>query len=189
MKKKPIWFPTYRANSIFEIPVSFYAEHGIKVVLSDLDNTLDDYRVKTPSPRTQELVKILKEAGIDFYIASNNTSKRVSLYGKELGITVFSGLMKPFSGPLKKLIEKQGFKREEVVLIGDQVLTDVKAGNKAGIMTILTEPISEGDIIWTRFNRVFEKKKRKKILSENYNLIGRQKDEHHHIRSPLLPLW
>lgn len=173
MKKKPIWFPTYRANSIFEIPVSFYAEHGIKVVLSDLDNTLDDYRVKTPSPRTQELVKNLKEAGIDFYIASNNTSKRVSLYGKELGITVFSGLMKPFSGPLKKLIEKQGFKKEEVVLIGDQVLTDVKAGNKAGIMTILTEPISEGDIIWTRFNRIFEKKKRKKILSENYNLIGR----------------
>ena len=173
MKKKPIWFPTYRANSIFEIPVSFYAEHGIKVVLSDLDNTLDDYRVKTPSPRTQELVKNLKEAGINFYIASNNTSKRVSLYGKELGIPVFSGLMKPFSGPLKKLIEKQGFKKEEVVLIGDQVLTDVKAGNKAGIMTILTEPISEGDIIWTRFNRVFEKKKRKKILSENYNLIGR----------------
>ena len=81
--------------------------------------------------------------------------------------------MKPFSGPLKKLIERQGFKKEEVVLIGDQVLTDVKAGNKAGIMTILTEPISEGDIIWTRFNRVFEKKKRKKILSENYNLIGR----------------
>ncbi|MBR6055748.1 MAG: YqeG family HAD IIIA-type phosphatase [Bacilli bacterium] len=173
MKKKPIWFPTYRANSIFEIPVSFYAEHGIKVVLSDLDNTLDDYRVKTPSPRTQELVKNLKEAGIDFYIASNNNSKRVSLYGKELGIKVFSGLMKPFSGPLKKLIEKQGFKKEEVVLIGDQVLTDVKAGNKAGIMTILTEPISKGDIIWTRFNRVFEKKKRKKILSENYNLIGR----------------
>lgn len=173
MKKKPIWFPTYRANSIFEIPVSFYAEHGIKVVLSDLDNTLDDYRVKTPSPRTQELVKNLKEAGIEFYIASNNTSKRVSLYGKVLGITVFSGLMKPFSGPLKKLIEKQGFKKEEVVLIGDQVLTDVKAGNKAGIMTILTEPISKGDIIWTRFNRVFEKKKRKKILSENYNLIGR----------------
>ena len=173
MKKKPIWFPTYRANSIFEIPVSFYLEHGIKVVLSDLDNTLDDFRVQTPSPRTRELIKNLKEAGIDFYIASNNTSKRVSLYGKDLGIRVFSGLMKPFSGPLKKLIKKEGFKNEEVVLIGDQVLTDVKAGNKAGIMTILTEPISKGDIIWTRFNRVFEKKKRKKILSENYNLIGR----------------
>lgn len=173
MKKKPIWFPTYRAKSIFDIPVSFYAEHGIKVVLSDLDNTLDDYRVQTPSPRTHELIKTLKEAGIAFYIASNNTSKRVSLYGKDLGIQVFSGLMKPFSGPLKKLIEKEGFKKEEVVLIGDQVLTDVKAGNKAGIMTILTEPISTGDIIWTRFNRIFEKKKRKKILSENYNLIGR----------------
>jgi HAD superfamily phosphatase (TIGR01668 family) len=173
MKKTPIWFPTYRANSIFEIPVSFYAEHGIKVILSDLDNTLDDYRIQTPSPRTLELVKKLKEAGIDFYIASNNTSKRVTLYGKSLGIRVFSGLMKPFSGPLKKLIKEEGFKKEEVVLIGDQVLTDVKAGNKAGIMTILTEPISEGDIIWTRFNRVFEKKKRKKILSENYNLIGR----------------
>ena len=55
MKKTPNWFPTYRANSIFEIPLSFYAEHGIKVVLSDLDNTLDDYRVQTPSPRTREL--------------------------------------------------------------------------------------------------------------------------------------
>ena len=95
------------------------------------------------------------------------------VYAESLGIKVFSGLMKPFSGPLKKLIQNEGFKKEEVVLIGDQVLTDVKAGNGAGIMTILTEPISKGDIIWTRFNRVFEKKKRKKILSETYNLIGR----------------
>jgi len=173
MKKTPNWFPTYRANSIFEIPLSFYAEHGIKVVLSDLDNTLDDYRVQTPSPRTRELIENLKKAGIEFYIASNNTSKRVSVYAESLGIKVFSGLMKPFSGPLKKLIQNEGFKKEEVVLIGDQVLTDVKAGNGAGIMTILTEPISKGDIIWTRFNRVFEKKKRKKILSETYNLIGR----------------
>jgi len=169
MAKKKIWVPTYQASSIYDIPMSFFLEKGITTVLSDLDNTLDAYNIKDPNPRAFELVKKFKEASIAFYIASNNTSKRVKRYAASLGVDAFCGLRKPFSGPLKRTIKKQGFDVTKTVLIGDQVLTDVIAGNGAGIITILTEPISKDDAPWTRVNRILERGKRKKLKKEPYN--------------------
>lgn len=169
MAKKKIWVPTYQASSIYDIPVSFFVEKGITTVLSDLDNTLDAYNVKDPNERAFELVKKFKEAGIDFYIASNNTSKRVKRYAQNLGITAFCGLKKPFSGPLRKTIASHNFDKEKTVLVGDQVLTDVIAGNGAGIITILTNPVSKLDAPWTRVNRILEKGKRNRLKKEPYN--------------------
>lgn len=169
MNKKKIWVPTYQASSIYDIPMSFFLEKGITTVLSDLDNTLDAYNVKDPSPRAFELVARFKEAGIAFFVASNNTSKRVKRYAQNLGIKAFCGLKKPFSGPLKKTIASEGFDKTKTVLIGDQVLTDVIAGNGAGILTILTNPVSKLDAPWTRVNRILEKGKRKRLNKEPYN--------------------
>lgn len=169
MAKKKIWVPTYQASSIYDIPMSFFLEKGITTVLSDLDNTLDAYNVKDPNPRAFELVNKFKEAGIAFYIASNNTSKRVKRYAQNLGVVAFCGLKKPFSGPLRRMVERQGFDKTKTVLIGDQVLTDVIAGNGAGILTVLTEPVSKADAPWTRINRILERGKRNKLKKEPYN--------------------
>lgn len=178
MAKAKRWIPTYRAKSIYDIPLSFYKENNIKIVLSDLDNTLDAFNVKEPNERTFELVKDLKEAGVLFMIASNNTSKRVNNYANKLGIRAVCRLHKPSSKYLKRFIESEHFNPEEVVLIGDQVLTDLYAGNGAGIRTILTEPVSPLDPPWTKVNRILEKTRRRKIYKMPYNVIeGRLKTD------------
>lgn len=161
MKMKRI--PSYLADSIYEIPVSFFLEHNIKNVLSDLDNTLDSVKTKSPGEKAFELKKRLEEAGITIYIASNNTSKRVKRYSEELGVKALSGLRKPFASKLKKILVREGFKKEETCLIGDQIMTDCIAANKAGIMSILTDPLVKIDPIWTKLNRLLEKRLRKKI--------------------------
>jgi len=48
--------------------------------------------------------------------------------------------------------------RDEIVVIGDQVLTDVLGGNRAGFSTILVVPIVETDDKITRFNRKIERR-------------------------------
>ena len=45
----------------------------------------------------------------------------------------------------------------EVVIIGDQILTDILGGNRVGIKTILVNPISKKDRKVTMINRRIER--------------------------------
>lgn len=152
--------------SIKDIPISFFEENGIKVIFSDLDNTLAPYYEPLPSKEIKDLVENYKKADLSFYIASNNRNKRVSLFAKELGVEYLSGLMKPFGFRLKRAMKRLGINSEEACLIGDQIATDVKAGNRAKIKTIYLSPMVKKDPIWTKFNRWKEKKKLDEIASK-----------------------
>lgn len=160
---RKIFIPTYQIKTIYDLEPSRLKELGIEVVLSDLDNTLASFRCKDAEEKTIALVNKLKDNGIAFYIASNNTSKRVQRFASTLGIKALSGLQKPLSRRLKRLLDVEGFDKSKTVLVGDQIMTDVIAGNGAGIRTILTEKLVPEDPPWTKFNRIFEKGKRKAI--------------------------
>ena len=51
----------------------------------------------------------------------------------------------------------------EVAIIGDQLLTDIKGGNKVGITTILLCPLAEEENFFSRMNRKREQKIFKKM--------------------------
>ena len=42
-------------------------------------------------------------------------------------------------------------------MVGDQLITDIQAGNLAGVKTVLVKPLVETDKWNTRINRFFEK--------------------------------
>jgi HAD superfamily phosphatase (TIGR01668 family) len=162
---KSRYYPTFRAHSFYEIPAEFYREQGMKNLLLDLDNTLAPYHEKEPSEQTKLWVASLQKAGLHLYIASNNTSHRVAHYASLLGLKALSGLLKPFSFRLKKILKKEGFVKAETVLIGDQLMTDIPAANGAAIRSILVEPLDPAREPWvTRWNRFFEKKKRRQLI-------------------------
>ena len=159
--------PFALADNIFEISPEFYAKLGVKAVLVDLDNTLDPYSVDDPTDRPIAWKKALYDAGLRIVILSNNSGKRVSRYAKALGVEHRCFMKKPFPGPLKRFLAEEGLSPDEVLLIGDQIQTDVKAGNGAGVRVILTEPLDPKEPPWTRINRIFDKPKRKKIKAEH----------------------
>ncbi len=162
MRKKLI--PFAYANSLFEVDPSFFVSCGVKTVFLDLDNTLAPYSVSHPDEKTKEMINHLKEAGIRCFVTSNNRGKRVHIFCEELGVERASMMAKPFSFKLKKLMASEGIKPEEAMLIGDQIQTDVKAGNGAKVRTLLLEPLDPNDEPpWTRFNRLFDRPKRKKM--------------------------
>ena len=151
------------AQSIFDIDFQILKKNGINFLLSDLDNTLDPIKTKDPSDRAMELISRINEAGITLIIVSNNTGKRVKRYAKELGVRCASGMAKPFSGKMKRFLQENGISKDEAILIGDQIMTDVVCGNGSGLRTILTKPLVKQEPPWTKFNRLFERPKRKKV--------------------------
>lgn len=172
MKNKAIPFAI--ATSVYQIPISFYIDNGIKHILLDLDNTLASYKDKSPSKETKDLIQNLKNNGLSVAIASNNTSERVHNFAKELDIKAYCNMKKPFAGPLKKVIMNEGFNPNETVLIGDQILTDVYAANKAGIRAILCKPLTPLDPPWTRVNRFLARGKMKKLYKEPYKHMWKE---------------
>ena len=78
MKNKYVPFAV--AESIYEIDIDFFKQQNVKVLLMDLDNTLDSYKLYHPTERAVELVKKIQDAGILPVIVSNNRGKRVRTY-------------------------------------------------------------------------------------------------------------
>lgn len=151
------FIPFVHAKSIYEIPVDFYQQNGVALLLIDLDNTLDSYRLYTPTKRAVTLIDNLRKANITPVIISNNRGKRVSSYANALGLEYIHSARKPFSGRIKKFLKERGVPLENVMFVGDQLVTDVLAAKGAGLRIILTEKIVKEDQFTTHFNRLIDR--------------------------------
>lgn len=164
------FIPFAHAASIYEIDPDFYKKHGVKVLFMDLDNTLDSYRAREPKQNTIEYINKVKSSGIIPVIISNNKAKRVSGYAELAGVEFLSSAMKPFSKRLKSEIARRELKNEDVMLVGDQMMTDVLAARGAKIRVVLTEKIVKEDQWTTHINRIFDRPIRKYHRNRN-NLV------------------
>ena len=160
------FIPMAHAKSVFDIEVSYYKKLGIKYLFVDLDNTLDSYKTLKPSARVLSLKEILNKNGIEMIIVSNNTGKRVSTYANALGVKFVPHIGKPFAFGLNKALKELNLKKDEVLVIGDQTVTDISAANGAKMKNVLTDKIVEEDQPTTRFNRLFDKPIRKSLAKK-----------------------
>lgn len=149
------------AKSIYEIDMEFFLRNNVKTLLIDLDNTLDSYKLYHPTQKAFDLVKKIQEAGITPIIVSNNKGKRVSSYANDLKLPYINSAMKPFAIKINKFIRNHNLNKDEVMLVGDQMITDVGAANRAKIRVVLTDKIVKEDQWTTRFNRIFGRQIRK----------------------------
>lgn len=162
------YIPFAHAKSIFDITNNFYIKNNFKYVLCDLDNTLDGCNVSLPSKRVFELKKRLDSAGIQLIVASNNNSNRVKLYCAALGVNHLSSAGKPFKRGVLKFLNKMKININDVIIIGDQTVTDIACANKCNIKAVLTDKIVEKDQLWTKlFNRKFDNIHRRGLAKNN----------------------
>lgn len=162
-----IFIPTFHAKSIYHIDINFFKENNINVIISDLDNTLDAFDTFVPSENTIEFINNLKSNNIELIIISNNHNDRVVNYSKLLDVKCLSNAHKPFKKRLNNFLNKYKINRENAIMIGDQTVTDIACGNGCGIKTILVDKLVERDQPTTKFNRIFDKRIRRKLKNKN----------------------
>lgn len=157
------YIPKMYKSNIFEVNYDKLKEENIKCLIFDLDNTLLLIEKDIPDKKVIYLIKKLKK-DFDIYIISNNSSKkRLNKVSKALDIPYISFALKPFPFGFKKIMKKYGYKKEEMCIIGDQLMTDVLGGNRFSIYTVLVEPLSKKELKVTSFNRFLEKRKITKL--------------------------
>lgn len=143
-------------DSIYEIDYASLKKKGINVLIFDLDNTIASYEENKPSKEAISLIKKLKE-DFDVYILSNNWPKRVNPFGNIFKVKAFSMGLKPLTHKLKKIQKEKGYKKSEMLMIGDQLLTDIFGAKRFKIKSIYVHPISKKEPLTTKVNRLLEK--------------------------------
>jgi uncharacterized protein len=152
------FLPDEHVRSVFEIDIDELVKKGIKGIITDLDNTLVEWDRPEATPELKDWFENIKRKGIAVTIVSNNNEDRVKKFSDPLGIQFISAARKPLGSAFKKALKTMSLSKNEVVVIGDQLLTDVLGGNRQKLHTILVVPVAQTDGIFTRLNRSIERK-------------------------------
>lgn len=152
------FLPSEYVKDIFHIKPEVLKEQGIKGIITDLDNTLVAWDCPDATPEIIEWLADMKEAGILVTIVSNNKEPRVKAFSVPLNIPFIARAQKPLNTAFVQARKQMGIKKEETVVIGDQLLTDILGGNRKGLHTILVAPVASSDAAITRFNRMIERR-------------------------------
>lgn len=159
--------PDIYQKSIFTIDYDKLYKKGVRLLIFDLDNTLALIDEKNCPSNVKDLIINLKKR-FKVVMISNNVSSRIKPYKDELEIDAISMAMKPLTRGLIKIKRNYKCEKKEMIMIGDQLVTDILSGKLFGILTCLVEPLGEKDLKITGFNRKIEK-----IVLNKYNKMNK----------------
>lgn len=170
------FMPDRHFESYRELSPEFLSARGIRLLLSDIDNTLAPYEQSEPDEALRAWLAAMNDAGIAVAFVSNNHADRVELFNRTLGCRAYSDAHKPLKKTMRRAMREHGATPETTAMLGDQLLTDVLAGKGLGLFSFTVPPIRDKRDLFTRFKRLLERpvfrayhKRMKKIEQEVKN--------------------
>lgn len=149
-----LYIPKYCYRTIYDIPFLSLYHDGKRSIFIDIDNTMISYDLALPTKAVIDLFHTLKEIGYEIIILSNNRRKRVKLVSDALDVPYFYRTRKPFKGGFKKALKITKYSKDEIITVGDQLMTDVLGSNRMGLDAILVRCLKRSSEKWyTKLNR------------------------------------
>lgn len=129
---------------------------GKRVVACDIDNTLVAHDVEEADEKAISFLTHLKQQGYRVILVSNNWKSRVSKFAKSVNLPYIAFAKKPLPFVFYQIKKKMNCELKEIVLLGDQMLTDVFGAKMAQVFVVLCDPLVKRDLTYTKFNRLIE---------------------------------
>jgi HAD superfamily phosphatase (TIGR01668 family) len=121
-------------------------EGPIRALVLDVDRTLLPRRSATLPPSAEQWLRHAQSL-MPLHLLSNNPSRRrIGSVAAQLGLPFTTSAGKPRRAALRRVVAELGLKPDQIALVGDRLFTDVLAGNRLGLFTVLVRPIGpDGD--------------------------------------------
>lgn len=136
-------------ESILQLTPALLDQHQLKGLVLDVDDTLVSSKAADVSPELLTWLIDIKQKARVWLVSNNIKRSRIERIAKSLDLPYVYGASKPSRRKLRKAVSAMDLPYEQVAMVGDRLFTDVLAGNRLGLFTILVEPVSQSSLLRT----------------------------------------
>jgi uncharacterized protein len=117
--------------------------YGLRGLVLDVDDTIVSIASPSASPELLHWLLEAKQVVSKLWLVSNNPRRtRIQPIAESLGLPYLIGAGKPSRRKLEQAVQAMDLPYAQVAMVGDRIFTDVLAGNRLGLFTVLVKPIS-----------------------------------------------
>ena len=128
-------------GTILHLTPDLVQSHGLKGLVLDVDETLVPFRNSQVSEELLPWVEDIREVASLWLVSNNISEARIRRIGKSLDVPYIAGAGKPSRRKVRRAVEAMQLPFHQVGMVGDRLFTDVLAGNRLNMFTILVEPM------------------------------------------------
>ncbi len=132
------FYPFEYVDSVFAIDYQKLYAKGYRGILFDIDNTLVHHG-EDSTEEVDELFRMIQGIGFQTLLLSDNNQERIQRFLKNINSLYIQEAGKPDPANYLKGVQMMGIKKEEAVVVGDQIFTDILGANRSGIDSILVK--------------------------------------------------
>ncbi|UKO99099.1 YqeG family HAD IIIA-type phosphatase [Nostoc sp. UHCC 0870] len=132
-------------GSVLNLTPKIIQHYGLKGLVLDVDETLVPIRVGAASPELKDWVEQMRICTSLCLVSNNLSEARIGSIARSLNLPYYLGAAKPSRRKIRSALQAMDLPVHEVGMVGDRLFTDVVAGNRLDMFTILVEPIVHPD--------------------------------------------
>ncbi|WP_242685739.1 YqeG family HAD IIIA-type phosphatase [Staphylococcus simiae] len=137
-KYKNNFFPDAYADSVNDIDFQKIYDLGYRGIIFDIDSTLVPHGAEV----TKDIELLFEEIhaiGLQTLFLSNNSDERIALFNKNIQTQYIPMANKPNTINYYKALDMLDMAPSKVIVIGDQIFTDILGANRSGIKSIMVK--------------------------------------------------
>ncbi|MGB3765086.1 MAG: YqeG family HAD IIIA-type phosphatase [Phormidesmis sp.] len=130
-------------KSVLGITPEILTQKGLKGLVLDVDETIVPVGRKQLDPEVQAWAKHIQTI-VPISLVSNNVGyERIKKIAEGMNVSFIASAGKPSRRKLRQAAVEMDLPFEQIAMVGDRLFTDVLAGNRLGLFTILVQPMLE----------------------------------------------
>ncbi|BAZ30743.1 HAD family phosphatase [Cylindrospermum sp. NIES-4074] len=133
------------SGSVLTLTPDIIQQYGLKGLVLDVDETLVPITVGKASPELKQWVEQIRACAALCLVSNNLSESRIGGIARSLNLPYYLGAAKPSRRKIRAALQSMSLPEHQVGMVGDRLFTDVIAGNRLGMFTILVEPIVHAD--------------------------------------------
>jgi uncharacterized protein len=132
-------------SSVLNLTPEILAQHQIEGLVLDVDDTIVPINSNIAQLELALWIEQMSKI-VPLWLVTNNPDRvRIGAIADSLSLPYVLSAGKPSRRKLRQAVEAMQLEPKQVAMVGDRVFTDVLAGNRLGMFTILIEPIVIND--------------------------------------------
>jgi uncharacterized protein len=117
--------------------------YGLRGLLLDVDDTIVSIASPMASPELLTWLAEVRQVTKLWLVSNNPHRSRIQPIAESLGLPYLLGAAKPSRRKLRQALAEMDLPYDQVAMVGDRIFTDVLAGNRLGLFTVLVKPITK----------------------------------------------